>query len=64
MNQPFYFTGKYGEVGHENEQAGQDFIAGYPVFFTYNKENPKEKHNSARFVHSEDAELWARIKNS
>ena len=63
MGELFYFVGKFGEVGHEDAGAGKEFIAGYPVFFTYDKSNKRERHNSARFVHSDDAKKWTEIMN-
>ena len=64
-NKPYYFVGNFGELGHENIAAGQTKpISGYPVFSTYTKENPNEKHNQARFVHCFDAIQWAEMKNN
>ena len=61
---PFYFVGNFGERGHEDIAAGQtEALFGYPVFITYNKENPKEKHNQARFIHSSDAIQHAELMN-
>lgn len=64
-NKPFYFVGNFGERGHEDIAANQtEPLFGYPVFTTYNKENPNEKHNQARFIHVDDAIQWAEMKNS
>ena len=59
---PYYFVGEYGQAPH---YAPPEYVSsGYPVFSTYNKENPKERHSQAIFVHREDAGSWAEHKNN
>lgn len=62
---PFYFVGKYGEVGHNEKQAGMKDGEGraYPVFSTYNRDNPNEKHTNAWFVCEAHAIEWADMMN-
>ena len=65
MKKPFYFVGKYGEVGHEEKAAGKNDGdgRGYPVFSTYDQNNPNQKHTNAWFVFESDAIEWAKKMN-
>ena len=63
MSKAFYFVGRYADVGHEEKEAGIERGRAYPVFSTYNKNNPDEKHTNAWFVSESDAIEWAKYKN-
>jgi hypothetical protein len=65
MSSAHYFVGKYGDVGHEEKAAGKADGDGraYPVFSTYNRSNPDERHVNAWFIHESDAIAWADMKN-
>ena len=57
-----YFVGSYGQAPHDAPEGY--WSRGYPVFSTYNKENPEERHSEACFVSERDAKEWADIKNN
>ncbi|MBL4783603.1 MAG: hypothetical protein JKX92_15330 [Porticoccaceae bacterium] len=61
---PFYFVGKYGDVGHDEKAAGRKNGRAYPVFSTYNRKNTEEKHTNAWFVIESEAVEWAKFKNT
>ena len=63
MINAFYFVGKYGDVGHDEKAAGIERGRAYPVFTTYDRSNPKQKHTCAWFVHEDDAVRFAEHKN-
>ncbi len=64
MHRAFYFVGKYGDVGHDEKAAGVVRGRAYPVFITYNKDNPNQKHTYAWFVCEADAVEHAKFKNT
>ena len=64
MSEAFYFDGKYDEVGHDEKAAGVERGRAYPVFITYNKEQPEQKHTHSWFVCEEDAIEYAKFKNT
>lgn len=59
----FYFVGKYEEVGHDEKELGITKGRSYPVFLTFNKDQPEQKHTCAWFIHSQDAIDFAYCKN-
>lgn len=61
MSEEFYFVGKDGQTSHDDLKDYR--VGGYPVFLTFNKSNPNERHYMARFCHYEDAVMYADIKN-
>ncbi len=63
MIKAFYFVGKYADVGHDEKAAGIERGRAYPVFITYNKVDPNQKHTYAWFVCEEDAIEHANFKN-
>ena len=63
LNKELHFIGKYMESGHDEIAANAKPNRGYPVFSTYNKNNPDEKHTNAWIVFEEDAIEWANMKN-
>lgn len=64
MSEAFFFVGKYDEVGHEEKAAGIERGRSYPVFVTYNKNQPEQKHTYAWFICRADAEEYAKFKNN
>ena len=60
----FYFVGRYAEVGHDEKAAGIEQGRTYPVFITYNRKQPEQKHTHAWFVCEEDAIEHAKLKNA
>jgi len=64
MKEEFYFVGRYAETGHEEKAAGVERGRAYPVFITYNKDNPDEKHTHSWFIFECDAISYAKFKNA
>lgn len=64
MSGAFYFVGKYAEVGHDEKAAGIERGRAYPVFSTYDRSNPDQKHTNAWFVSEADAIEWAEFQNN
>jgi hypothetical protein len=62
LKEPYFFVGEHGETSHDDTIPRR--IGGWPVFATYDRSNPDEKHYFARFCHLEHAEEWAFMMNT